>query len=205
MSKEFLILRHGEPFMFGLDVFGVTWVSPILFERPIEKLGGGLELFWDGELFDNDKIHITRILAHWKKQLNRRAKNAGVPLASVVDMDPLPKHEREEFLFSVNRGEKTPETTFLRLEDGFKGRFVLRIFGKPKLIELAGFNTREEAAAWHRQLLLKENLDPNKYGFYVYVAPLAFELHGRTDEESQARLAAAHDLFLQRNILSPTG
>ena len=104
MPKEFLVLRHGEPFMFGLDLVGVTWVSPILFERPIEKIGGGLELFWDGELFEWDKVQITRLLAHWKKQLNRRAKNAGVPISQVVATEPLPSHEREEFLLSVKRG-----------------------------------------------------------------------------------------------------
>lgn len=204
MPKEFLILRHGEPFMFGLDLVGVTWVSPILFERPIEKLGGGLELFWDGELFDWDKVHITRLLAHWKKQLNRRAKKAGVPVENVVDIGPLTKEEREEFLFSVNRGDKTPETTFLRLEDGgLKGRFVLRIFGQVKTIIYAGFDNRADAAAWNRELLLKEKLDPAHYGFYEYTAPLAFELHGATDEESKQRLFDSHERFLLRNILSP--
>ncbi len=101
--KEFLILRHGEPVLFGLELVGVTWMAPLIWERPIEKLGGGLELFWDGELFDNDKVHITRVIAHWKKQVNRRAKRSGVLLDSVVDIDALSPEERAEMLASVAR------------------------------------------------------------------------------------------------------
>lgn len=101
--KEFLILRHGEPFLFGLSLTGPTWVNALLFERPIEKIGGGLELFWQGELISNDKVHVTRVLAHWKKQLNRRARQSDLPLSHVVSLDAISELERTEFLASVGR------------------------------------------------------------------------------------------------------
>lgn len=193
--KEFLILRHGEPLLFGLALTGPTWVNRLVFERPIEKLGGGLELFWDGELIDWDKAHITGVIAHWKKRLNRRAKNSELPLPDIVDMEPLTKEEREEFLFSVNRGDKSPELTILKHEDGYAGKLFIRLFNRPKLILIESFPTKQELMRFMRARLVKEGLDPAHVGVYEYHSRLAWLLHERTDAEARELLELAHFNF----------
>jgi len=102
--KQFVILRHGQPFLFGLELLGVTWLSPLILERPLEKLGGGLELYWDGELIDSDKVGVTRVIAHWKRALNKRAKRTGVPLSELISTEPWEDEELAELLTSLKRG-----------------------------------------------------------------------------------------------------
>lgn len=99
--QEFLILRRGEPLLFGLSLTGATWVHPHVFERPIEKLGGSLELYWQGQLLTDDKRAIVSVLAHWKKQLNRRARKSGSPVQSIVSVEELSPEERLELMGSL--------------------------------------------------------------------------------------------------------
>lgn len=100
---EFLILRRGEPFLFGNALLGATWIHPLLFERPIERIGSDFELYWNGELYSSDKVHVVRILAHWKKITSKRARKLSVPLESVVDLNELSDEEIEELLVGVAR------------------------------------------------------------------------------------------------------
>lgn len=99
--KEFLILRRDEPFLFGNSLEGVTWVHPLLFERPIEKIGSVFTLHWDGEIISSDKAHIVRVIAHWKKSLGKRARKRGLPLEAIVDVSELSEAERDELLQGI--------------------------------------------------------------------------------------------------------
>jgi len=102
--KEFIVLRRGEPIMFGFDLIGATWVSKEhVFDKPIEKIGQDLELFWDGQLIQNEKSGVVSVIAHWKKNLLRRAKRNERELDGVVDLSRLTRQERREMLSSIDR------------------------------------------------------------------------------------------------------
>lgn len=82
---EFTVTRHGEPIMFIHGLEGVTWVDrEIVFDRPIEKIGQNLELFQEDILLSNDRNDVIKIVAHWKKRLNKKMRKTGLSLESIV-------------------------------------------------------------------------------------------------------------------------
>lgn len=82
---EFTVTRRGEPILFIHQLAGATWVNKaVVFDRPIEKIGQELALTQDGVVLTENRPDVVKIVAHWKKRLNRRARDTGLPLESIV-------------------------------------------------------------------------------------------------------------------------
>ncbi len=159
--KEFIVLRRGEPIIFGLDLVGVTWVSKEhIFDKPIEKIGQDLELFWDGKLVENSKNGVVSVIAHWKRVLTRRAKRLEVSLEQITDLARLTREERHEMLASVDRvsplGERV-EVLVLRRGRGANAsyRTLVRAWTGRKLVSTQGFteSTKEKVAAKAKKMI----------------------------------------------------
>lgn len=82
---EWVITRNDKPILFGVNILGPTWVDEeIVFNRPIEKLGSNLKFLWNGHLMDDDKTTVTRLVAHVKKSLNRKARTQGKKISDII-------------------------------------------------------------------------------------------------------------------------
>lgn len=82
---DFTITRRGEPILFIHSLSGATWANKaVVFDRPIEKTGQELALFSDSQLLTDSRPDVIRIVAHWKKVINRRVRVTGLEVEQVI-------------------------------------------------------------------------------------------------------------------------
>ena len=82
---EFTITRRGEPILFIHSLVGATWVNKVIvFDKPIEKIGQELAIFQDGVILTENRSDVIRVIAHWKKKLNRQARDSGLALDKII-------------------------------------------------------------------------------------------------------------------------
>lgn len=87
---EFVVTRRDEPILFIHGLLGATWANKeLVFDRPIEKIGQGLALSQDGKLLTDNRADVIRVIAHWKKRLNRRVRDTGSPLENLILTGPF--------------------------------------------------------------------------------------------------------------------
>lgn len=74
-EQEFKVTRNDEPILFIYGAFGATWAhEEFVFKRPIEKIGSNLKLWQGDTLLSSEKNDCVKVVAHWKRIINRRLR-----------------------------------------------------------------------------------------------------------------------------------